>query len=78
MDKYNSQALVDQIFQYSFFSGLDLIEKLQTHENTEVYNRALAIIDRYFSEEQVCGQLLPFLTNCYKPQSLAVCHALQE
>lgn len=63
MDKYNSLRPWLIKFQYSFFSGLDLIEKLQTHENTEVYNRALAIIDRYFSEEQVCGQLLPFVTN---------------
>lgn len=64
--------------QNCYFLGLDLIEKLQTHENTEVYNRALAIIDRYFSEEQVCGQLLTFVSNYYKRQIFVVCQVLQE
>ena len=31
--------------------GLDMIEKLQEHENEKVYNMALAIIDEFFSGE---------------------------
>ena len=31
--------------------GLDKIESLQTHENEEVYQKALEIIDTFFTEE---------------------------
>jgi len=34
-----------------YFSGVQHIEELQTHQNFEVYKSALAIIDKYFSEE---------------------------
>lgn len=50
--------------QMEEYEGLDQIEKLQTHENTEVYNRALAIIDRYFSEDQETDEeVAPQATN---------------
>ena len=39
------------------FSGISRIEGLQTHQNFEVYKAALAIIDKFFSEE-VTLQLL--------------------
>ena len=36
---------------YYYCSGIQNIEGLQTHQNFEVYKSALAIIDKYFSEE---------------------------
>jgi len=32
--------------------GLDKIEKLQQHENNEIYKKAYNIIDKYFGEEE--------------------------
>lgn len=54
---------------FLFCSGLDQIEKLQTHENTEVYNRALAIIDRYFSEDQVSLRWCHYCMRWTQPSS---------
>lgn len=33
------------------FLGLDKLEYLQTHTNTEIYQKAYSLIDRYFSHD---------------------------
>lgn len=43
------QKVTDVPFLLS--SGVQRIESLQTHQNFEVYKAALAIIDKFFSEE---------------------------
>jgi len=39
--------------------GLDNIERLQSHDNNDVYSKAYAMIDAYFSEEGADDDLLP-------------------
>ena len=43
--------------------GLDKIESLQTHENEEIYQKALAIIENYFGENEDDSELAPESTN---------------
>lgn len=33
------------------FDGLDKIENLQSHENNDIYNKAVKILERYWLEE---------------------------
>ena len=43
---------------HNYFLGLDRIEKLQQHENEEIYKLTYKIIDRFFSSE--VGELQKF------------------
>jgi len=61
-DCYSSSECVENLFccflkhvAVSFVpcSGISRIEALQTHQNFEVYKAALAIIDKFFSEEVI-------------------------
>jgi hypothetical protein len=38
-----------------FEIGLDKIENLQTHSNREIYQQCYEIIEKYFSNEDVCS-----------------------
>ncbi len=33
--------------------GLDHIEQLQTHENEEIYRKALYLVENFFSDEEL-------------------------
>lgn len=38
--------------------GLDEIENLQTHDNNEIYEKAVKILERYWAEEEEEEQLI--------------------
>lgn len=40
------------------FEGLDKIENLQTHDNNEIYEKAVKILERYWAEEEEDGQIV--------------------
>jgi importin subunit alpha-2 len=41
------------------FLGLDKIEFLQNHENQDIYQKAFAVIERYFGSEEEDASLAP-------------------
>jgi len=43
--------------------GIDLLEDLQNHENTEIYKRALSILEHYFGAEEEDENLVPNVTH---------------
>lgn len=47
--------------------GLDRIENLQNHDNVEIYHKALAILEQYFSTEvsALCTHNMPSCSNDY-------------
>lgn len=55
--------------------GLDLMESLQAHENDQVYEKVLAIMENYFAEAQVEGVPSPNITEdselVFNPQTTA-------
>lgn len=50
-DKYNGKDQICQVFEEH--NCIDILEKLQNHENEEVYKKALFIIERYFNDDEV-------------------------
>ncbi|KAK6635672.1 hypothetical protein RUM44_000926 [Polyplax serrata] len=46
-------------FMIEEWGGVDKLENLQNHENQQVYNKALSMIERYFSSEDDQGEIGP-------------------
>jgi hypothetical protein len=45
--------------------GLDKLEKLQQHQNSDIYNKATAIIDRFFSDDDTVSKISLFFSIMY-------------
>ncbi|XP_020610194.1 importin subunit alpha-1-like [Orbicella faveolata] len=58
---HQTSSKIDKVFEAVTSAmdechGISRIETLQTHQNFEVYKAALAIIDKFFSEETSDGE----------------------
>lgn len=50
-DKYNGTLALCQIIEEN--GCLDLLEMLQNHENEEIYQKSLQLIEKYFNDDEV-------------------------
>ncbi|KAI9243958.1 armadillo-type protein [Sporodiniella umbellata] len=57
-DGYNPYALMIEEC-----GGVDFIHQLQAHNNTNIYNKAFQIIDKYFSDDEVEADMIPETQN---------------
>lgn len=48
---------------YFYLTGLDKIEFLQTHEKTEIYERAYSILQEYYGNDEEDQMVAPSTQN---------------
>jgi len=51
------------IIYFSYISGLDKIEFLQSHQNMDIYQKAFDIIERFFGSEEEDTRLVPSIDS---------------
>jgi len=52
-----------EIIYFSYISGLDKIEFLQSHQNMDIYQKAFDIIERFFGSEEEDTRLVPSIDS---------------
>lgn len=51
------------VINFSYVSGLDKIEFLQSHQNMDIYQKAFDIIERFFGSEEEDTRLVPSIDS---------------